>query len=400
MLIFFAGFLFYVFLLMGLTAAHLARLRLAKTYPPTVRWAVAVIVPCKGHNDPRFEDNLFSIINQDYAGPAQFVFCVESDADTATPMLRALAHQFSNVQICIAGPAVHSAQKIFNVLQGMACAPSADIFLIADADIQPHATWLQEMVAPFQNPQISAVTGYYRRLPAQPHFQLGDYLAGVFTAVLTILTADNRVESLWGGSMALRKAVLDKYNLYEYLSTQVVDDLALMRVWHQYRLKRHFAPNCTLKSYCNMSTQDSIEWLARQFQYMQIYFKGLYGLLVLSILPCSLLALGLPVVTVYGLVSQDWLVMAGSIGAWLLALGVGWLLRLAAPVNPASVAPGDRPYRLLPWLLVTPLAAIGAGWALLKTIRRVKNGRLTMHWRDVTYRVDIHTGRVAQIIRE
>ena len=69
------------------------------------------------------------------------------------------------------------------------------------------------------------------------------------------------------------------------------------------------------------------------------------------------------------------------------------------PLNPAGVAPTDNEYRLLPWLLVTPLAVIGGCWALFKTFQRVNNGLLTMRWRDVTYRVDLRTGQVVQVIR-
>lgn len=399
MLIFYLGILFYVVLLVGLIATHFVRLRSAKIYEPTTQFAVAVIVPVKGSSDPRFKDNLLRIINQVYAGPVQFVFSVESQTDTALPILQLLARQFEHVQVCVAGPATQSSQKIFNILQGMACIAETDILLIADADVYPHATWLQEMIAPFQDDQISATTGYYRRVPSKRQFQLGDYLAGIFNAVLIILTADNHVQSLWGGSMALRKSIMDKYNLYDYLTTQIVDDLALMQALHQYRLKRHFVPGCILKSYCDMPIGDSIEWLARQFQYIQIYFKGLYWLLALAIFPCALLMLALPFVFVYGLVSNTWPVTLGSTGIWLMVMAVAWLLRLSIPVNSTSIAPNDDEYRLLLWLLVAPLAAIGGGYALLKTFFRLKNGLLTIHWRGITYQVNIQTKRVIQIVR-
>ncbi len=399
MLILYAGILFYGVLLVGLIVAHFTRLQRARVYPTTAQFAVAVIVPVKGNSDPRFRDNLRRIINQLYDGPVQFVFCVESETDPAVPVLRSLARQFDDVKICVAGLATQSSQKIFNILQGMACISETDIFLIADADIHPHATWLQEMIAPFQDPRISATTGYYRRLPANPQFQLGDYLAGIFNAVLLVLTADNRVQSLWGGSMALRKAIMEKYDLYEYLSTQLVDDLALMQALHQHGLKRHFVAGCILKSYSEMSLGDSIEWLARQFQYIQIYFKGLYWLLVLAIFPSSLLMLALPVVFLYGLVNSNWPTTLGSAGIWLLAMFLAWLFRLSVPVNPAGVNPNDNEYRLFPWLLAAPLAAIGGGYALLKTFFRLKHGLLAMQWRGITYHVKLQTGQIVQIVR-
>jgi cellulose synthase/poly-beta-1,6-N-acetylglucosamine synthase-like glycosyltransferase len=264
------------------------------------RMNLAVIVPCKGRDDAHFEDNLVRMINQQYAGPVQFVFSVESDVDPALPVLQSLARQFENVWVCVAGLATQCSQKVFNILQGMACITDIDIFLIADADIQPHHTWLQEMVAPFSDPDIGAVTGYYRRLPLKPHFQLGDYLLGLSNACLTITMSDNRYRSLWGGSMAIRESIMDKHNLYQWLSTEIVDDMALMQALRQYRIKRHYTPSCTVKSYCDMSLHNSIEWQVRQFQYLQIYAKyGLY-LIVVATFPYIFLILAIPFIFIYG----------------------------------------------------------------------------------------------------
>jgi cellulose synthase/poly-beta-1,6-N-acetylglucosamine synthase-like glycosyltransferase len=399
MLIFFAGVLFYTIFLLILIAGYLIRLRLNKPYPPTDEFAVAVIVPCKGNDDPRFEANLISIIKQDYKGLFQFAFCLESETDPAMPILQSLARQFENVEVCVAGLATQSSQKVFNILQGMARFPRADIFLIADADIHPHSTWLREMVAPFQNPAIGATTGYYRRAPVKPYFQFGDYLAGLVNAVLTIFTADDRAQGLWGGSMALRKSVMDKYNLYQRLSTEIVDDLAVMQTLHQHRIKRQYVPSCTVKSYCDMSIPDSIEWLIRQLQYLQLYFKPLYLLFIA--ISCSYIWLILcsPAIFVYGLLDKNWPAVVGSLGFWFSMLAASWLMQLAIPVNPASVAPTDQPYRLAFWLPVTPAAALATGYALLKTMFRVKRNLLTMQWRGVKYRIDTKTRQVVEIIR-
>jgi hypothetical protein len=92
-------------------------------------------------------------------------------------------------------------------------------------------------------------------------------------------------------------------------------------------------------------------------------------------------------------------VILGSVGVGLVVMFVAWFLRLSAPAEFTGAGSYDNEYRLLPWLLVAPLAAIGGGVALLKTFSRLKHGVLTMHWRDVTYRVDIQTGEIMQIIR-
>jgi cellulose synthase/poly-beta-1,6-N-acetylglucosamine synthase-like glycosyltransferase len=389
----------YSVIIFGFIGAHLLRLRRIKRYEPTDEFAVAVIVPCKGSDEAHFEDNLVRMIQQQYAGPVQFVFSVESEADPAMPVLQSLAGQFENVRVCVAGLATQCSQKVYNILQGMACITDTDIFLMADADIQPHATWLQEMVAPFSDPAIGAVTGYYRRLPLKPYFQWGDYLLGLSNACFTLTMSDYRYRSLWGGSIAIRKSIMDKHNLYQWLSTEIVDDLALMQALHHHRIERHYAPNCTVKSYCDMSIRNSIEWQVRQFQYLQIYLKEFYLLFVMATFPYIFLLLVTPFIFIYGLASQNWLAVMTGAGLWFLTMAQSWLLRLGIPVNPAGSTPTDQAYRLIPWLLVSPVFVVSGGWILPITMLRVKRGLLTMDWRGVKYRVNIKTRQVVEIIR-
>ncbi|MBI1878561.1 MAG: hypothetical protein HYR94_10095 [Chloroflexi bacterium] len=116
MIILFLGALFSSGIIFVLLMGHLVRLRLIKPYHPTSQFSVTVIVPCKGDNDPSFGENLLSIICQEYAGPVQFVFCVESSADSALPVLCQLKQQFDQLQICVAGLARQSSQKNLNRL--------------------------------------------------------------------------------------------------------------------------------------------------------------------------------------------------------------------------------------------------------------------------------------------
>jgi cellulose synthase/poly-beta-1,6-N-acetylglucosamine synthase-like glycosyltransferase len=399
MIILFVGALFSSGIIFVLLLAHLIRLRRIQPYHPTSQFSAAVIVPCKGDNDPNFGENLFSIICQKYAGPVQFVFCVESQSDSALPVLRRLKQDFRQVEVCVAGLATTSGQKNLNLLRGMEQVGAADIFLFADADIQPHPTWLQEMVAPFSNPRIGAVTGCFRRVPVGPNFRLGTYLAGLFGAgIVTGMTSES-IAGLWGGSLAIRQTLVEQLGLRERLATEIVDDVAIMHALQQHKIERRFVPSCTLKSYCDMSASGSIEWLARQFQFSQIYFKKLYLFYYVFGLPYAFSILSAPLAFLYGLVNGSSLIVGATVGFWLSVMMVGLLLRQAVPIHPASVSLQDTDYRLLPWLLVTPLAFVGGTLALLKTLFRVRGGVLTMYWRSIEYRVDVKTGKVLEIIR-
>lgn len=399
MIILFLSALFSSGIIFLLLLTHLIQLRLIKPHRSIHQFSVAVIVPCKGDGDPNFGDNLLGIICQEYSGPAQFVFCVESQADSALPILYRLKQQYEQVEVCVAGLATTSGQKNLNIIKGMEMAGPVDIFLFADADIQPHRTWLQEMIAPFAESDVGAVTGCFRRVPAVGEFRLGNYLAGLFGAgIVTGMTSDV-ISGLWGGSLALRRAVIEQLGLYERLATEIVDDIAIMHALHQAGMVRRFVPSCTLKSYCDMSTPASIEWLVRQFQFSQIYFKKLYFFYYVFGLPYAFSILVAPLAFTYGLASGSELIVSATISFWLSVVLVGLLLYRGIPINPASVSPHDIPYQLIPWLAVTPLAFVAGALALLKTLVRVRRGTLTMYWRSVEYKVDVKTGKVLQIIR-
>jgi cellulose synthase/poly-beta-1,6-N-acetylglucosamine synthase-like glycosyltransferase len=310
-----------------------------------------------------------------------------------------LERQFEQVQVCVAGLATQSAQKTFNILKGMDQVGEADIFLLADADIQPHPTWLQEMVAPFQEPEIGAVTGCFRRVPLSEKFRLGNYIAGLLGASITAGISDDRLKGLWGGSLAVRKAIIDQYCLQERLATHIVDDVAIMQVLRQNKIKRRYVPSCTLKSYCDMSVRDSIEWFVRQLQFSQIYLKDLYVFYHIMIIPYALSIITAPLMFLYGLISGSGFALAASLAFWLAVMLAGLFLRWGIPINPANTTADDAQYRLLPWLLVTPVAFIYGGWALFKTHLRVNRGILTMYWRSIEYRVDVKTGKVFEVIR-
>lgn len=400
MIIFFLGAVFSSIIIFALLLSHILQLRLIKVYPSTSKFSVAVVIPCKGDGDPKFGENLLSIIHQVYTGLVQFIFCVESQADSALPVLCRLKEQFARIHICVAGMATQSSQKTHNILRGMTLADKVDIFLFADADIQPHPTWLQEMVAPFSDPQIGVTTGCFRRVPITAGFQWGNYLAGLFGAGIVAGMTNNQIKGLWGGSLAIRASIVDRFQLRERLATEIVDDIAITHaIRRQHNIERCYIQSCTLKSYCNMSVGESIEWLARQLQFSQIYLKGLYAFYYVVFTPYVLSILAAPLIFIYGLVSANWLAVSASAGFWLSVMMVGFMLWRGIPINPASVSSHDTNYRLLLWMLVTPIAFVCGLVALLKTLFRVKGGVLTMYWRNIQYRVDIKTGKVLEVIR-
>lgn len=388
-----------VFLTCGM---HLIRLHTNRRYPPSHDFSVAMIVPCKGTTDPDFENNLLNIIAQDYRGTLHIVLCVESEHDAAIVTLRRLEAEHANVHVCVAGLATHSSQKTLNVVKGMRSIAhtNPDIFLIADADIQPHPTWVAEMVGPFIDPRVGATTGFFRRIPLTPVFRWGDYLAGLLGTFISTGIAHDEVKGLWGGSLAVRKRIMDDYNIYERLATEIVDDIAIMHALRTYHIERRFVKSCILKNYCHMSASETLEWFIRQTQFSQIYLKGLYASYYFFVFPFSVFLLITPALVLYALLTMQ-LYIFSFLALFILEVVIcGLMLRCCLPINSSTVAPTDHHYRLLFWILATPFAIIHSAVALLKTYIRVNQDILPMRWRGIDYMVDVKTGKVLDVIRD
>lgn len=383
----------------GLVLLHLIHMGWAKPTSPTDHFAIGVVVPCKGNDDPNFKENLIGIIQQEYHGSVQFVFAAESELDPAVPTLRELASEFDKVQVCIAGLSTTCAQKIYNIVQGIKYVPQADIYVFADADIQPHPTWLREMVSPFQETQVGATTGFFRRIPVSPRFRWGDYIAGFFSSIIVIGMTNNRVKGLWGGSLGIRKSLFDQYNIPKRLENAIVDDVAIMYLLREHGIERRFVPSCTLRSYTDMSVISSLEWFIRQIQFSQIYLKDLYWLYFLGGVPYSILIALTPLVFGYGLIFNDPRALVGSLLFWAGVMFMSALLYWGIPSNATNADPDRRHYRLWLWTLLAPVACMFSLYALLTTTQRVKGGVLTMLWRGIEYQVDVQTGEVLRIIR-
>lgn len=403
MTLFLLGAIFFTIMFLLLPTVHLIRLRTARVYAPTAQFSVAVIIPCKGNSDPDFENNLLNIIRQDYPGSIQFLFCVESEQDSAYPTLCRIAEQQKHVQVCVAGLSEKCAQKTYNILKGMQCVEEQhtdiEIFVIADADIQPHSTWLQELVAPFVESNVGATTGFFRRIPMTDKFDKGVYLAGVLNSIIILGITDNMLKPLWGGSLAVRKAIMDEHNLYERLATEIVDDIAITHALHQYKLQRHYVKSCTLKSYCDMGFKESFEWFVRQIQFLQIYFSPVHKFYYVLIWGYVIYLLLSPFIFIGGLLLQQSVAVIMALVFWVLLLLVSLLLFIVLPVNETSVSPHDKKYRLLPWIMMTPIAFVMGALAMLKTSAQVKDGVLSMRWRGIDYQVDLKTGKVIEVIR-
>jgi ceramide glucosyltransferase len=189
--------------------------------------AAVVIIPVRGvSNDLRA---LWVRLCAQAYRPWRLIFAVESEADPAFAVLSALTASpggAPQVEIVVAGLATDSGQKVHNLLAALACSRSDDrIIVFADADIEPPPDWLVRIVRGLADPSVEVVSGYRWLMPERGN--LATSLICAAHASVSTLPRPRYLNYAWGGTMALRREMLDGLDIERIWRGSVSDDLSL-----------------------------------------------------------------------------------------------------------------------------------------------------------------------------
>jgi ceramide glucosyltransferase len=129
----------------------------AKSFTPLV----SLIKPVHGIDFGSVE-NFESFCRQDY--PAyEILFAVNDESDPAVPLIRATAAKFPerNIRLISGAPQIGANKKVNNLIE-LNRAARYEIIILTDGDVRVSPNYLREVVAPFADPKIGAVTSFYR----------------------------------------------------------------------------------------------------------------------------------------------------------------------------------------------------------------------------------------------
>ncbi|MEI7529310.1 MAG: glycosyltransferase, partial [Elusimicrobiota bacterium] len=130
---------------------------------------VSVIIPCKGVPES-LAAGVRSLLDQDYAGTAEYIFVVPAGDDPAFAALGRLLAGDSRARVSVSGAEPdRCSEKVLNLLHGRALAsPGTSVLVFADADLVFPRSWLSELVAPLRDPSVAVSTAH--ALPAPGGF--------------------------------------------------------------------------------------------------------------------------------------------------------------------------------------------------------------------------------------
>ena len=200
------------------------RARESVAYAP----AVSLLKPVRGVDFGSYE-NFASFCRQEYAD-YELLFGVGGDADPSVPLIQRLMKDFPQrrIRLFIGAERIGANRKV-SMLARLAREAQHEILVLTDGDVRVTPTYLREVVAPFADRSVGAVTSFYRGIAEK---NLGaeleaigaasDFFAGVVMA--------NWMEGITfglGASVVTRKEWVAKIEGFAAIADMLADDYEL-----------------------------------------------------------------------------------------------------------------------------------------------------------------------------
>jgi cellulose synthase/poly-beta-1,6-N-acetylglucosamine synthase-like glycosyltransferase len=269
---------------------------------------------------------------------------------------------------------------------------SYQIIALVDADTIVHKNWLRELVIPLIDEKVGITTGNRWYVPTGKYWgSLVRYTGNVSTVVQMFL-----FQVPWGGSLAIKKQLLQQTEILEKWGEALSDDMLLHKVIKKHGWKIKFVPSVLMVNREETNLSSLLPSLERLILCSRFYHPNWLALVsdaVSSILFPSLsifLALGLFLAaewnTAFSLFKSY---IIYTIGLLLLMLVMELaVLRLRSVQVQEIIRSQEKPIpeisltNILKMLIAIPLTQWVYGLAMLSSL-----GMSTVTWRGLTYRV-------------
>jgi len=200
------------------------RARVLPNYAPPV----SLLKPVRGVDFGSFE-NFSSFCHQDYPD-YEILFAVNEESDPAVPLIRRLEAAFParRIRLLVGAEQVGANRKVNKLIRLMNEAQHP-ILVLTDGDVRVGPHYLREVVAPFADASVGAVTSFYRGI-AEP--SIGAEMEGVgassdfFAGVLVAQWKEGMTFAL-GASIVTTKEWVEKIGGFVAIADQHSDDYEL-----------------------------------------------------------------------------------------------------------------------------------------------------------------------------
>jgi ceramide glucosyltransferase len=189
---------------------------------------VSLLKPARGVDFASYE-NFASFCTQDYPD-YEILFGVNDDSDRAVPLIQRLIAEFPERRIRLLVGAEHiGANRKVNKLARLAREAQHEILVLTDGDVRVGPQYLREVVAPFVDHAIGAVTSFYRGIAEKNLAAELEAVGAASDFFAGVLMADwmEGVTFALGASIATTKSWLQKIGGFAAIADLHSDDYEL-----------------------------------------------------------------------------------------------------------------------------------------------------------------------------
>jgi len=257
-------------LLMGIRLIRYCKREL-RTKHPDYFPKVALFIACK-NAPPELKRNLLSLVEQDYPD-FKIVFSVARERDPATAIIRQILSSHSHAFLVIAGEDDRCSEKNFNLARAIEThGGEAEVYAFADSDVFADAKWLENLIAPLQDPRIGLTTGHPLLLPGN----LWTNLALIWNTADLSTHIDPMMSYAIGSSMAIRREVFEQVDGLSLWRKSISDDQPLSYAAKKAGFDIRFVPQCVTTSPETFDFRGLIHWSTKELQFAQYYNPPCY----------------------------------------------------------------------------------------------------------------------------
>jgi ceramide glucosyltransferase len=312
---------------------------------PATDWPRAVILVAVKGAGVRLSRFLAALLIQDYPH-YRIVFAIEAAMDPAFGILEPLASsQSDRIKLIVAGNATRGAQKVQNLRAALGALQATDqVVVFADADIEPAADWLRQLVRPIALGRAAVSSGYRWQVPEDR--RLPSMVAALADMSVATAGRDRRWNLCWGGSTAIERRLLDRLDLPRQWEGVATEDLVLTQALRRARVPIHASVRVLVPSSTSYTWRSLFAFGRRQYMLIRFYAPR-HWLLAAWALCVPVIGAVLAVVAA----CTGNLAAALCVGAAILlrALRHGLRLSIAQRVLPREITEAAAPVLRLGW---------------------------------------------------
>ncbi|MGB8477202.1 MAG: bacteriohopanetetrol glucosamine biosynthesis glycosyltransferase HpnI [Candidatus Acidiferrum sp.] len=202
-----------------------------KTSAPNVPFLppASILKPVRGLDHEAYQ-NFASFCRLDYP-EYELVFAVSDASDPVIPVIEKLCADFPAISIRLITnvPHVGASDKVNNLCQ-LAQKAKYDLLVMSDSDVRVEPDYLQQVTAPFADPQVGVVTAFYKSLSAGTLASNLDALGMYMDSAPSALVAnkiEGRLAFAFGWTMATSKQHLAEIGGWEAMANHHSEDFEL-----------------------------------------------------------------------------------------------------------------------------------------------------------------------------